>query len=349
MLGYHAFDRDAFAANRARHQKRARFDPVRNDVVLGAVQFRHAFDDQAPRAGAFDFRAHLVQKICQIDNFRFLRRAFDHGRAFGQHRRHHHIVGAENGRAEFAAQIDHGAGQLRRKDFYVAAFHAHGRAERFKTFQMQIDRPIADDATARHRDGRFFAAAEQRAEHANRRAHFAHDIVGRDRFDLLRGHGDRAAGAFHLRAEMRQNLQHVMRVAQIRHATDDARLACEQRRRQDRQRRVFRAADLDRAGERVAAVDEDLIHIGQRENAGYLNNPFSIRCRDNFFAREARKSASLCPMPISRASRPFGWRCSGACSINLRTNSSPRSPPKSAASGSCKTSRESDCRSCMET
>jgi len=78
--------------------------------------------------------------------------------------------------------------------------------------------------------------------------------------NLLRRDADRAAGAFHLRAQMSQNLQHVMRVAQIGHAMNDTRLWRKQRRSQDRQRRIFRAADLDRPGERVTTVDEDLIH-----------------------------------------------------------------------------------------
>ena len=106
----------------------------------------HAFDDHAARARAFDFRAHLVQKIRQVDDFRLLRCAFDHGGAFGQNRRHHDVVGAQHSRAKFSAQIDDRAIQFRRENFHVAAFYPHGCAERLETFQMQIDRPIADNA-----------------------------------------------------------------------------------------------------------------------------------------------------------------------------------------------------------
>ena len=55
-----------------------------------------------------------------------------------------------------------------------------------------------------------------------------------------------------------------MRVAQVGYAVNDTRLSGEQRCGQDRQRRVLRAADLDRPGKRVAAVDEDLIHTWQK-------------------------------------------------------------------------------------
>ena len=185
MLGLDALERDSSAGDRAGDQECAGFDPIGNDVVLRAVQFLHAFDDDAPRARAFDLRAHLVEEIREIHDLRFGGGAFDHGHAFGEHGGHHHVVGAEHGRAEFAAQIDRRRRSVRREHFDVAAFDADRRAERFESFQMQIDRPIADDAAAGQRDGRFLSPAEQRTEHADRRAHFAHDLVGRDRVDLL--------------------------------------------------------------------------------------------------------------------------------------------------------------------
>ena len=118
--------------------------------MFGAVQFFHAFDDQTSRPRALDFRAHLVQKIRQVDDLGFGRRAFDDGDAIGQDRRHHHVVGPENCRAEFAREINDGAAQFRREHFYVAVLDPHRGAERFKSFQMQIDRPVANDAAAGH-------------------------------------------------------------------------------------------------------------------------------------------------------------------------------------------------------
>src|SRR5213079_312268 len=64
---------------------------------------------------------------------------------------------------------------------------------------------------------------------------------------------------------------------------NDARFAREQRRGQNRQRRIFRAADLDRTRERMAAVNQNLIHTWQKEIVLYLNNRFSNKCRGNFF------------------------------------------------------------------
>ena len=117
--------------------------------MLGSVQFLHAFDDDAPRARAFDFRPHLVEEIGEIAHFRFGRRPFDDGDAVGQRRSHHDIVGSQNGWTKFASQINHRPGQPRREHFDVAVLHPDRGAEAFKALEVQIDRAIADDAAAR--------------------------------------------------------------------------------------------------------------------------------------------------------------------------------------------------------
>src|SRR6266567_6235856 len=85
---------------------------------------------------------------------------------------------------------------------------------------------------------------------------------------------------------------------------NDTRLRRKQRRSQDRQRRIFRAADLDRPGERVTTVDEDLIHTWQKGTVSHLNNRFSNKCPDNFFPprpKEALRSGqALFPGPAFR-------------------------------------------------
>ena len=103
-----------------------------------------------------------------------------------------------------------------------------------------------------------------------------------------------------MRAEMRQDLQHVMRVAQIRHVMEDALLSGQQRRGQDRQSRILRAADLDRAGERMAAVNEDLIHTWQRGIVSHLHNRFALKCRCNFFGQKGRERLGLADPDLQR-------------------------------------------------
>ena len=190
----------------------------------------------------------------------------DHRRALGKDGGHHHVVRAEHGRAEFPAHVRHRAAEVGGKHLHVARVDAHRSAERLKALQMQIDRAVADDAAARQRNRGLLLASEQRPEHADRRAHFADDFVRRDCFDLFRLDPHRAAGAFHFRAQMHQNLEHVVDVTQVGHVADDARLAREQCGREDRQRRVLRAADGHRARKFLTAVNQNFIHRLRRRS-----------------------------------------------------------------------------------
>src|SRR6266436_7269945 len=87
---------------------------------------------------------------------------------------------------------------------------------------------------------------------------------------------------------------------------NDARFAREQRRGQDWQRGIFRAADLDGTGKRMAAVNKNFIHTSQTGNVSPLNNRFSKKCRGNFFPpgpkEDPRSDRVLFPTPaIHRA------------------------------------------------
>ena len=123
------------------------------------MQLLHSFDDQAPCSRPFNFGAHLVQEIGQVADFRLRGRAFDHGCSFGEDSGHHHIIGTEDGRTKLPAQIDDSAVQFGRENFDVASLHPHRRPESFESFQVQIDRSIANDAAAWQGNGRLLAPA----------------------------------------------------------------------------------------------------------------------------------------------------------------------------------------------
>src|SRR6266404_8582178 len=97
-----------------------------------------------------------------------------------------------------------------------------------------------------------------------------------------------------------------MRVAQVGYTTNDARLPSEQRRGQDRQRRIFRTAHLDRTRERMAAVNKDFIHTWQRGIVVYLNNRFSNKCRGNFFPPMSKKALHSDPARLPRPAFRLG-------------------------------------------
>ena len=105
MLRFHAQQFHLGAHHRACDEIRAGLDAVGDDAVLRAVQFLHALDDDAPRARALDLCAHLVQEIREVHDLGFGSRALDHGDAFRERGGHHHVVGAEHGRAVFPEEV----------------------------------------------------------------------------------------------------------------------------------------------------------------------------------------------------------------------------------------------------
>ena len=170
--------------------------------MFRAVQLGHTFDDDSTRSRAFDLRAHFVQERSQVHHLGFLRRSINNGDSIGQHRRHHHVIGTQDSRTKSAMHVDYCSTQFRGKNLDIAALHAHRRAERFETFEMQINRPIANDATAGQSDSCLLATAQRGSKHTNRSAHLAHDVVRRDRVDLLRRDADGATCSLYLRTQM---------------------------------------------------------------------------------------------------------------------------------------------------
>jgi len=229
--------------------------------VLRAVQFRDAFDDDPAGARAFDFGAHGVEEIREIDDLRLGGGAFDDGGALGEDGGHHDIVGSQDGRAEFPPEIADSPLEPGGEDLDIAALDAIAGAQRLKTFQVQIDGPVANDASPGEGDGGFLFAAKEGAEDAHGSAHLADDFIRGVGGDFLGLDGDGAAGPFDLRAEVIEDLQQVMHVAQVGDVMDDALIPGEQSGREDRQRGVLRPADLDRTGKLRAAVDENFIHL----------------------------------------------------------------------------------------
>ena len=63
-----------------------------------------------------------------------------------------------------------------------------------------------------------------------------------------------------LRAERSQDFEHDRNVADVRNIFDAAYVLRQDRARNDRQRGVLRAADVDPAVQRMAAVDDQFVH-----------------------------------------------------------------------------------------
>ena len=128
------------------------------------------------RAGAGDARAHLVEAIGDIENFRLAGGVGDDRGALGQGRRHQRDVGAAD---RYLGKIDVGALQAaRRLGDHIAAIDGDLGAELLQRHDQQIDRPGADGAAAGQRDLGLMHPRQQRRDHPEARAHPRHQLIG---------------------------------------------------------------------------------------------------------------------------------------------------------------------------
>ena len=236
-------------------------DLVGDDGVGAAVQALHARDADGVGAGALDVRAHGVEEVGEIDDVRLLRRIFDDGRAVRQSRGHHDVHGRADGdhveinvRALHAPALGGGAD--------VVAL-AHGRTHGGKALDVLVDGAgAAEVAAAGHGDLGLAEAAKQCADEIVARAQLVRQ--------LLRGAGgdDVAAVKLHvaavehanLRTELLENLQQHGHVADLGDILDAAHAVHQKGGGQDSNSGVFRAADMDFAEERGAALNDILGH-----------------------------------------------------------------------------------------
>ncbi|CAG4927213.1 unnamed protein product, partial [Acidocella sp. C78] len=237
----------------------ARLDPVRQDRVPRAVQRLHPANGQPVRADAADRGAHLVQAFGEIADLRLARGIHQHGLARGQGRGEQQLLGRADrheGKGDGRAMQP-----LRRAGVDIAAIEGDLGAHRLQPLEVQVDRAGADRAAAGQRHARLAGARQQRAQHQDRGAHLAHDVIGR------LGIGDGAAhrkplgpGLLDGDAMLRQQLRHGRDVGERRHVLKLQPLIGQQTGDHDLQRRVLGAGNVDDALQRAAAADADSIH-----------------------------------------------------------------------------------------
>ena len=224
------------ARERGGSHESAGLDAVRNHGVLDAAKLLDALDDDPAGARAGDFRPHGIEEIRQIHHFGFRRGRFDDRHAFSQSGRHHHVVGAEHGRAVSAGHVDLRAAQtVRRAEDDIAALELDTGTERLQSPQVEIHRAVADHAAARQGNHRPAHTGKQRPHHADRGAHPPNQFVGGGVGNFTAGDAHGAGRTFDVGTHHTEDLHHVVGVRDIRHAANDAGLGGEQRGRQDGQ------------------------------------------------------------------------------------------------------------------
>src|SRR5438128_2519106 len=253
ILASHAVDRDRTVRHGGEPDERADFDVVRPHGAGGGRERQPAFDGERVCAHALDARAQVREEARQILNVRLAGGVPQRGRAAGDDRRHQGVFG---GRDAGFVEENIGPGEALRLELVGGA--AGGlRAEPPEGGEMRADAPPADHVAARRREAHPAEAREHRAGQQDRRA----DARAQGRIELARLgargihlHGVRTEPA-HFRAEMRQQREHRLDVADVRHVVDAAGPIGEQRCLEDRKDRVLVAGRADRAFHGAAARD----------------------------------------------------------------------------------------------
>jgi len=112
------------------------------------MKFFNPSDGHCGTASSCDTRAHGVEEGRQVHYLRLARGAFNHGYPFSEHRSHHDVGRAQDGGTGSASQKHRGTDQAFGGGLHVARLNHHFGSQRFKSFQMQINRPGADHASA---------------------------------------------------------------------------------------------------------------------------------------------------------------------------------------------------------
>ena len=174
MLRHHADDRGRAAGDGRGDQQRGGLDAVGNQPVRCAAELLDPLDADRGRSEPFDSRPHRDEEAAEIDDFRLDGRAADRGRAAGKHGGAHHVGRAGDRGTARAGKVDACAGQSPGGSHDVAVIQADVGPEGRQAFQVQIDGPHADVASAGQRHHGAAAPCQQRTEHAEARPHPPH-------------------------------------------------------------------------------------------------------------------------------------------------------------------------------
>src|SRR6478735_8995804 len=94
MLGHAAFDLDLAARDRGGDDKCSRLDTVGNDSVLSGTESLNTLDLYRRSSGTFNAGSHLIQKLSEIVDLRFLSGVVNDRPSLRQRGCHHHVFGA---------------------------------------------------------------------------------------------------------------------------------------------------------------------------------------------------------------------------------------------------------------
>ena len=251
------FDEHVAADGCRRGHIRARLDLVGDDRIAAAVQRTHAADLDHVGARAGDLCAHGVEEVGKVDDMGLLGAVFDDGHAAAEdcgeqdvHRR------ADGDNIEINVAAAQPA--LRGVGADIAAGLLDHGTHGLEALDMLVNGADTEVAAARHGNMGMTKAAKLCADEVIRRTDASDEFDGSSCVACT-GAVDLecvAAVAADLRAHIAQNLQQQTHIGDIRNVFDPARARDEQRRRQDRDRRVLGSGNGHGAGKLCAALND---------------------------------------------------------------------------------------------
>jgi hypothetical protein len=184
LLG--AADEDVAVGRERRARPRGGLVAVEDRPVVVAAQRVDALDEDHAVGLVGDDRAHLLQHRDEVHDLGLDRRVAQLGRALGAHRGQQHLLRRAHARVR---QVDVRAVQaVRRGEPDAAGQLLDRRAERAQRVEVEVDRAVADAASAEVRDEGLAEQVQERAAEEDRDARRAGVRV-----DLLEVRRDRAA------------------------------------------------------------------------------------------------------------------------------------------------------------
>ncbi len=263
VLGVAAVDVEVAAGDGAGDEEGAGFDAVGVDAMARAVEFGDAFDFDGGGARAFDLRAHGVEQRGEVGDLGLARAVFEERFAVGEDGGHQEVFGAGDGDL---VEDDVRAFQAIGSRFEVAVLLGDGGAHGFEALDVEVDGAAADGAAAGHGDAGHAGARDKGPKHQRAGAHGLDDLVLGDGV----GEDGAADGGAMLRAAVAEldlgahgdeKFALGLDVAHLGNVFEDDLVFGEDGGGHAGERGVFCAGDFDGAEQRVAAADDELVHL----------------------------------------------------------------------------------------
>ena len=259
VAGDRVLDAHLAAGHAGKRHEAPHLDVVGADVVLAAVQLPHAGDGEDVGADSLDVGAHLHEHPGEVLHMGLAGGVADHGRPRNEGGCHEDVLRAHHG--GLVHEDVCGREALRRVQNDVAVELDAG-AEGAEPVHVRVQAAPSDHvATGRGHHGAAEAGEERAGEQEGRAHALGELLVHLHLVDARAADGDLVvAPPRDVRPEGLQDREHDLHVGDPGHVAHDDLVGCEDGGCEDGQRAVLVAGWYDGAGQRDAAVDDELLH-----------------------------------------------------------------------------------------